>query len=531
MGAFLRRTSPFSLILSCLMLLSPIIPTMDSIMPNNAVRVASLELHNFRGFKTLKLAFSDKPIVVFFGENGAGKSTVLEAVNFALANTVDFLLEGGNRFYPTIEYDAIGHDGQDTAIYFGLEAYGETFTIDYYQYLSHGYSDDEIEEWIEEDKFSDFRTPINPNTLEETTKKFLEERRSKQTRRPKIKVEAGEVQSRPKQQTEALVNHLKTHFPQRSLPLFLYYSANRFVNSSSSNTADKFDPLANIREQDAYKDAFQATTHFNDFFNWYKLLEDRENEEKSRILTEILNNNKSIEDYQGKELKTRLNFIRKAIYCFIPYLDNIRVNRIDSHKIKVLVQKNQQEYDLQQLSQGEKMLLALVGDIALRLVILNPKADDPLAASGVILIDEIDLHLHPIWQRRILNNLHRTFPNCQFIVTTHSPQVLGETNEADVFFLSRNANDELEVEKAEYIYGKNSDDILEYFMGTSSRNKTIQIELNGLLDSIQDGHLQKAENQLTVLEETLGINDIELMKARLLLKKMSIRHAKNKQKS
>jgi len=499
-------------------------------MPNHSVRVSSLELHNFRGFKTLKLAFSDKPMVVFFGENGAGKSTVLEAINFALANTVDFLLEGGKHFYPIIEYDAIGHDGQDATISFGLEVYGETFTIDYYQYLSHGYSDDEIEEWIEKDKFSDFRTPFDPNALGETTKKILAELRSEQTRKPKTKIEAGEVKSLPKQQTEALVNHLKAHFSQKSLPLFLYYSANRFVNPSSNSTADKLDPLASVMEQDAYKDAFQATTHFNDFFNWYKLLEDKENEEKSRILSEILNNNKSIEDYRGKALKTRLNFVRQAIYRFIPYLDNIRVNRIDSNKIKVLVEKNNQDYDLQQLSQGEKMLLALVGDIALRLVILNPKTDDPLAASGVILIDEIDLHLHPIWQRRILNNLHRTFPNCQFIVTTHSPQVLGETNEADVFFLSRNEDDELEVEKAEYIYGKNSDDILEYFMGTSARSSAIRKRLNSLLDSIQDGHLQKAEKQLTALEKTLGINDIELMKARLLLKKMRIRHAKNKQK-
>jgi predicted ATP-binding protein involved in virulence len=491
---------------------------MDSTMSNNAVRVASLELNNFRGFKTLKLAFSDKPIVVFFGENGAGKSTILEAINFALANTVDFLLHGKNRFSPMLEYDAVGHDGNEVNIMFSLDAYGEVFTISY-QDAQHFSNDElnEMEDWIENDKFSSFRTsPKEKNRLWSA----------------KVPVDNIKFRSRqPRQQTEALVKHLQTNFSKKSLPLFLYYSANRFVNPSSSNTADKFDPLANIREQDAYKDAFQATTHFNDFFNWYKLLEDRENEEKSRILTEILNNNKSIEDYQGKELKTRLNFIRKAIYCFIPYLDNIRVNRIDSHKIKVLVQKNQQEYDLQQLSQGEKMLLALVGDIALRLVILNPKAADPLAASGVILIDEIDLHLHPIWQRRILNNLHRTFPNCQFIVTTHSPQVLGETNEADVFFLSRNANDELEVEKAEYIYGKNSDDILEYFMGTSSRNKTIQTKLNRLLDSIQDGHLQKAEKQLIVLEETLGINDIELMKARLLLKKMRIRHAKNKQKS
>lgn len=483
-------------------------------MSTNPVRVASLALKNFRGFKTLDLTFSDKPLVVFFGENGAGKSTILEAINFALANTVDYLLNEKKHFDPSIVYEAIGHSEKQATISLGLETYGKTFVISYTD-SSNGLSDDklrEIETFLDKDKFSAFRGSELRN----------------------IKVVPKDlptgVSFPTKKQTAALVNHLKKYFPQKGLPLFLYYSADRFVNLSS-DTKGQFDPLASVMEHDAYKDAFQATTHFNDFFHWYKLLEDRENEEKSRILTDILNNTKSIDDYKGKPLKTRLHFIREAIYRFIPYLEDIRVNRIDANKIKVLVKKEQHEYDLQQLSQGEKVLLALVGDIALRLTILNPKAADPLAASGVILIDEIDLHLHPIWQRRILNNLHHTFPNCQFIVTTHSPQILGEANNADVFFLSENEEGSLTAEKAEYIYGKNSDDILEYFMGTSSRNRTIRNKLDALLDSIQDGQIQNAEKQLAALEEILGINDIELIKARLLLQKMRIRHAKNKQKS
>ena len=66
----------------------------------------------------------------------------------------------------------------------------------------------------------------------------------------------------------------------------------------------------------------------------------------------------------------------------------------------------------------------MILDIASRLAILNPPGKNALDASGIVLIDEIDLHLHPSWQQRILPDLMRTFPNIQFIVTTHSPQVI-----------------------------------------------------------------------------------------------------------
>ena len=71
-----------------------------------------------------------------------------------------------------------------------------------------------------------------------------------------------------------------------------------------------------------------------------------------------------------------------------------------------------------------KIIIAMVADIASRMAEGNPGIENPLEASGVILIDEIDLHLHPKWQREILRKLHEVFPNVQFIVTTHSPIIL-----------------------------------------------------------------------------------------------------------
>lgn len=73
--------------------------------------------------------------------------------------------------------------------------------------------------------------------------------------------------------------------------------------------------------------------------------------------------------------------------------------------------------------------MAMVGDIARRLSIANASAENILEGEGIVLIDEIDLHLHPSWQAVILPVLLNTFPNLQFIVTTHSSKVLGETGD------------------------------------------------------------------------------------------------------
>jgi len=73
--------------------------------------------------------------------------------------------------------------------------------------------------------------------------------------------------------------------------------------------------------------------------------------------------------------------------------------------------------------------------LARRLTLLNREVPDPLKGKGVVLIDELDLHLHPGWQRTVVANLEKTFPNCQFIITTHSPQILGELPAESVMLL------------------------------------------------------------------------------------------------
>lgn len=102
----------------------------------------------------------------------------------------------------------------------------------------------------------------------------------------------------------------------------------------------------------------------------------------------------------------------------------------------LLIEKAGQTFDLGQLSDGERGILALVLDLARRLSQANPNLDDPLQGQAVVLIDELDLHLHPKWQRTIVQKLTTTFPNCQFIATTHSPLIIGEVEPENIILIA-----------------------------------------------------------------------------------------------
>ena len=113
---------------------------------------------------------------------------------------------------------------------------------------------------------------------------------------------------------------------------------------------------------------------------------------------------------------------------------NIKVAR--KPRLRMKVEKNGINLDVSQLSDGEKCTMTLFGDLARRLCIANPRLDDPLKGDGVVLIDEIELHMHPSWQRMVLPKLQETFPNIQFIITTHSPIVLSEVDDRfNVYYL------------------------------------------------------------------------------------------------
>ena len=115
----------------------------------------------------------------------------------------------------------------------------------------------------------------------------------------------------------------------------------------------------------------------------------------------------------------------EAVSSFLPKYAHLRAD--GNERPRLLINRARSTVAVRQMSDGERGILALVLDLTRRLVQANPEMSDPVAeAEAVVLIDEIDLHLHPEWQRQIVHKLTTMFPRCQFIATTHSPQVIGE---------------------------------------------------------------------------------------------------------
>lgn len=163
-----------------------------------------------------------------------------------------------------------------------------------------------------------------------------------------------------------------------------------------------------------------------------------------------------------------LELVNQAIEALVPEIKNLDVDR-SSGKARLMVENFGNRINIAQLSQGQKMLVALSGDLARRLVRLNPDSDAPLHGHGIVVIDEIELHLHPKWQQEILIGLQETFPNLQFIVTTHSPQVLSTVDKECIRILRFDGNDVASIDKPRFqTKGVCSSDVLEQIMGTFS---------------------------------------------------------------
>ena len=127
----------------------------------------------------------------------------------------------------------------------------------------------------------------------------------------------------------------------------------------------------------------------------------------------------------------KLSCVRNAIGEMIEGYTNLRIELEPSRML--MTNKDGIDLRIDQLSGGYKSVLSVIADIAKRLSIANPDSLDPLKEEAVILIDELELHLHPKWQKEIAGNLKKTFPNCQFIISTHSPLIIQSLDAEEVF--------------------------------------------------------------------------------------------------
>lgn len=261
-------------------------------------------------------------------------------------------------------------------------------------------------------------------------------------------------------------------------PLFAFYGVKRVGIDIPQRIRNKhdFDALA------GYDNAFEGGSEFRSFFDWFRQREDLENEERV--------DNTSHRDFC-------LQAVRTAWEKMLPEFSGFRIRR--KKGLALTAVKDGVELSMDQLSDGERCFLALVGDIARRLALLQMTArhaEDILNGCGIVLIDELDLHLHPLWQRRAARELPRVFPSLQFIITTHSPQVLSEVRADRIIPLSRSA-------AAGVGYGFSSADILELSMESDIWPEEIRAGIRKVHAQLDKGNVQKAQAVLAKMRQSL----------------------------
>ena len=210
-------------------------------------------------------------------------------------------------------------------------------------------------------------------------------------------------------------------------------------------------------------------------------------------------------------MERNLEALEGMVTLFLPDYKNLRLGGQNDHIL--LIDRSTATLPVRHLSDGERGLLALVLDLTLRLSQANPELEDPaMEAEAVVLIDEIDLHLHPKWQRQIVHKLTAAFPKCQFIATTHSPQIIGEVESDRIHIIADG-----QIYSPTHSFGVDSSRVLEEIMEADPRTRKVHELLTSVGHEIDDDKFEQARCSLSSLIEILGENDPEVIRLRTLL--------------
>ena len=296
-----------------------------------------------------------------------------------------------------------------------------------------------------------------------------------------------------------------------NLPIVAYYDTDRAVFDVPQRRSRSRKALPRYA---ALKGALSARVSFREFFNWFY---DKEFEEL-RFQRDLWPRNQMLED---------LDTVRRAIKSMIPGASN---PRIASRPSRFVVSMDfgagsTETLSIDQMSGGYRIMLALVADLARRMAQGNPHLENPLESEAIVLIDEVELHLHPEWQQRVLSDLVRTFPNTQFIVSTHSPQVLTTVKPHEIVELKRTAADIAVNSPLGPTFGAEAGEVLVSVMGISERpennkfvtllNKYVEHISNGTGESEPAAELRRQLELLSRSDPALDRADIEIRRQKI----------------
>jgi len=434
------------------------------------MKIERLVLKNFRGIRAMDLELNER-LTVLVGVNGSGKSSILQALALPLSDVC--------RGAPYWLRDPISKAMEPTGVNNSDVLNGESSgSISVYLKSDVGTDRPDFDLEIARDE----RHGVNGTAATGLTKSASVEQMEQSLRRD------------PKSLGSLLAMR---YIPER-------YISPKFDDVVDGNA---------VAPRSAYSSALSCGRGFWRMFHWMSERQNAEAQELEVPWKDALEMLKEGTRPPGAD--PHLHAARKTIADFMGGT-GLHYSQKDG---TFLIHKDGQTMSVNQLSDGEKGLLALVGDLTHRLSLTHPHLTDTETllrkAEAVVMIDEMEMHLHPSWQRMVVPRLVETFPNVQFIITTHSPQVLSHVEDKSVFLLRQTDEGIVHTRLAE-AYGQSYERLLEDVFGVAARPDEIQQEMDELFDLIQRNGIQQARQKLDELRRRIG-TDPDLVRAGFLL--------------
>lgn len=420
---------------------------------NNSYLINKLEVCNFRKFESISVEF-ERQLTVLVGDNGVGKSTLIDAASIALGTLFQKI---ENAKAPGITPD----DAHGAVI-----KQGDMFDVQ-------------------------SRYPVTIGADGIVLGKNAHWSRSLNTAKGRATIADAAAVVDAGARLQKLVGSGDTVV----LPILARYGTDRLW----ARTEPKDQSLPNRTR--GYEGALQASSNDARMNAWFKSqsIWEWQNRRDSALFSAVKRALASCFDAAASTVDAMVDFdaeLGQLVFTYSTADGNYHRDRIHS------------------MSDGYRGTLSLFADIAYRMAMLNPALGDRvLETPGVVMIDEIDLHLHPRWQARILEDLVRIFPNVQFIVTTHSPVVVASVPRGDIRVLDGEA---VSVPATE-TRGRDAGDILNTVLDASSRPEEAVQLFDAFNRAVDKGRHADARVELEKLEAFVGADDPDVVAARTTL--------------
>ncbi len=434
--------------------------------------LSNIYIENFKGIKKADVDF-DRAVNLIIGDNGTGKTSVLEAIAVALGGFLSGI-DGVNTIH--FSKDEIRRENR-------LTGTGSNNII--------------------------YKTPVcvkaclelNIGDRECADIRFFEFSRQKKS----IKSSRSTVEPR----NICKAAQFMADNPGSILPVISYQSFSRVSNQKK----DKWEnPFSNDYSRVVgYVDCLEEAANDKMLANWCKKMEQIAWQQEKTII-----------EYE---------VVKKAVSDFMKFMqagEEITVS-YDKRTEELVYSDGEEILPIRLLSSGYRNLLGMVFDIAYRMAVLNPDllSDITKETPGVVLIDEIDMHLHPNWQWRVVEALKYTFPKVQFIATTHSPIIIASCKEEKLITLRR--EDVFLDKPSEIVHGKTAkgwmvDSVLEKYMHSENRapetvkklKRLSELAKEKLSGEMKGSARKEYESLIRELSEVLPEDDIAIEGAAFL---------------